>query len=450
MIRKTSLIAAASALSLLSALPVAAQTIAIVGGRILSQGPAGDIASGTVLIKDGKIVAVGTKVTVPTDARIVDASGKTVSPGLVLPSTSLTVAEVEQIDDTRDDSAGKRMGAAFDVQYGVNPNSALIPLARLSGVTRAVVTPVLGRGGSGGHKDDGADDFSGSFEDGEASLFAGQVATATLAAGVTEAVVKAKIGMALDLGEAGAAYAGGSRGAAIVLLKSALEDARHYARNRAAFDMGASRPYPYSRDDLEALIPVVEGRMPLLVRVHRASDITQILKFAADQKLKLILEGAEEGWMVADAIAKAGVPVLIDAQTNLPGSFETLGSTLQNAGRLNAAGVTVAIMGSRDYNNLRQGRFNAGLAVSFGLPYSAAMASVTINPAKIWGLADRIGSLEPGKDADVVIWTGDPLEVTTYATSVFIQGKEQPMTSRSLELAERYRPVKSDYPPAYR
>ncbi len=450
MIRKTSLIAAASALSLLSALPVVAQTIAIVGGRILSQGPAGDIASGTVLIKDGKIVAVGAKVTVPADALIVDASGKTVSPGLVLPSTSLTVAEVEQIDDTRDDSAGQRMGAAFDVQYGVNPNSALTPLARLGGVTRAVVTPVLGRGGSDGHKDDGADDFSGSFEDGEASLFAGQVATATLAAGVTEAVVKAKIGMALDLGEAGAAYAGGSRGAAIVLLKSALEDARHYARNRAAFDMGGSRPYPYSRDDLEALIPVVEGRMPLLVRVHRASDITQILKFAADQKLKLILEGAEEGWMVADAIAKAGVPVLIDAQTNLPGSFETLGSTLQNAGRLNAAGVTVAVMGSRDYNNLRQGRFNAGLAVSYGLPYSAAMASVTINPAKIWGLADRIGSLEPGKDADVVIWTGDPLEVTTYATSVFIQGKEQPMTSRSLELANRYRPVKSDYPPAYR
>lgn len=450
MIRKTSLIAAASALSLLAALPAAAQTIAIVGGRILSQGPAGDIASGTVLIKDGKIVAVGAKVAVPADARIVDASGKTVSPGLVLPSTSLTVAEVEQIDDTRDDSAGKRMGAAFDVQYGVNPNSALIPLARISGVTRAVVTPVLGRGGYGGHKDDGADDFSGSFEDGEASLFAGQVATATLAAGVTDAVVKAKIGMALDLGEAGASYAGGSRGAAIVLLKSALDDARHYARNRAAFDMGASRPYPYSRDDLEALIPVVEGRMPLLVRVHRASDITQILKFAADQKLKLILEGAEEGWMVADAIAKAGVPVLLDAQTNLPGSFETLGATLQNAGRLNAAGVTVAVMGSRDYNNLRQGRFNAGLAVSYGLPYSAAMASVTINPAKIWGLADRIGSLEPGKDADVVIWTGDPLEVTTYATSVFIQGKEQPMTSRSLELANRYRPAQSDYPPAYR
>jgi imidazolonepropionase-like amidohydrolase len=450
MIRKTSLIAAASALSLLSALPTGAQTIAIVGARILSQGPAGDIASGTVLIKDGKIVAVGAKIAVPADARIVDASGKTVSPGLVLPSTSLTVAEVEQIGDTMDDSAGKRMGASFDVQYGVNPNSALIPLARLSGVTRAVVTPVLGRGGSGGHKDDGADDFSGSFEDGEASLFAGQVATATLAAGATDAVVKAKIGMALDLGEAGAAYAGGSRGAAIVLLKSALEDARHYARNRAAFDMGASRPYPYSRDDLEALIPVVEGRMPLLVRVHRASDITQILKFAADQKLKLILEGAEEGWMVADAIAKAAVTVLIDTQADLPGSFETLGSTLQNAGRLNAAGVTVAVMGSRDYNNLRQGRFNAGLAVSYGLPYSAAMASVTLNPAKIWGLADRIGSLEPGKDADVVIWTGDPLEVTTYATSVFIQGKEQPMTSRSLQLAERYRPVKSDYPPAYR
>ena len=191
--------------------------------------------------------------------------------------------------------------------------------------------------------------------------------------------------------------------------------------------------------------------MPLLVRVHKASDILQVLKFAKEQKLKLILEGAEEGWRVADAIAEAGVPVLVDAQADLPGSFETLGSTLENVGRLNTAGVMVAILGSRDYNNLRQGRFNAGTAVSYGLPYSVALASVTINPAKIWGLADKIGSLEPGKDADLVIWSGDPLEVTSYATAVIIQGKAQPMTSRSLELAKRYKPgAATDYPPAYR
>jgi len=444
------LLAATSALSLIAA-PALAQSLAIINAHIFSQGPAGEIASGTVLIKDGKITGLGANLVVPKDARVIDAAGQIVTPGLILPSSSLSVAEVEQVEETRDDGAGDRMGAAFDVQYGVNADSALIPLARLGGVTRAVVTPVLGRGGGGAHKDDGADAFSGSAEDGKASLFAGQVAATSLASGSRSPVFKARIGMALDLGEAGADYAGGSRGAAFVLLKSALDDARHYAKNRKGFDAGASRPYPYSRDDMEALVPVVEGRVPLLVRVHKASDILQVLKFAKEQKLKLILEGAEEGWRVADAIAEAGVPVLVDAQADLPGSFETLGSTLENVGRLNTAGVMVAILGSRDYNNLRQGRFNAGTAVSYGLPYSVALASVTINPAKIWGLADKIGSLEPGKDADLVIWSGDPLEVTSYATAVIIQGKAQPMTSRSLELAKRYKPgAATDYPPAYR
>ena len=444
------LLAASSALSLIAA-PALAQSLAIINAHIFSQGPAGEIASGTVLIKDGKITGLGANLAVPKEAQVIDAAGQIVTPGLILPSSSLSVSEVEQVEETRDDGAGDRMGAAFDVQYGVNADSALIPLARLGGVTRAVVTPVLGRGGGGAHKDDGADAFSGSADDGKASLFAGQVAAASLASGSRSPVFKAKIGMALDLGEAGADYAGGSRGAAFVLLKSALDDARHFAKNRKGFDTGASRPYPYSRDDMEALVPVVEGRVPLLVRVHKASDILQVLKFAKEQKLKLILEGAEEGWRVADAIAEAGVPVLVDAQADLPGSFETLGSTLENVGRLNTAGVMVAILGSRDYNNLRQGRFNAGTAVSYGLPYSVALASVTINPAKIWGLADKIGSLEPGKDADLVIWSGDPLEVTSYATAVIIQGKAQPMTSRSLELAKRYKPgAATDYPPAYR
>ena len=444
------LLAATSALSLLAA-PALAQTLAVINARILSQGPAGEIASGTVLIKDGKITALGANLAVPNGARVIDAGGQIVTPGLILPSSNLGVSEVEQVEETRDDGAGDRMGAAFDIQYGVNADSALIPLARLGGVTRAVITPVLGRGGGGAHKDDGADDFAGSADDGKASLFAGQVAAASLASGSRAPVFKGRIGMALDLGEAGADYAGGSRGATFVLLKSALDDARHYAKNRKGFDTGSSRPYPYSRDDMEALLPVADGLVPLLIRVHKASDILQVLKFAKEQKLKLILEGAEEGWRVADAIAQAGVPVLIDGQVNLPGSFETLGSTLENAGRLNAAGVMVAILGSRDYNNLRQGRFNAGTAVGYGLPYGAALASVTINPAKIWGLADRLGSLEPGKDADLVIWSGDPLEVTSYATRVIIQGQDQPMTSRSLELAKRYKPgADTDYPPAYR
>jgi hypothetical protein len=206
------LLAATSALSLLAA-PALAQTLAVINARILSQGPAGEIASGTVLIKDGKITALGANLAVPNGARVIDAGGQIVTPGLILPSSNLGVSEVEQVEETRDDGAGDRLGAAFDIQYGVNADSALIPLARLGGVTRAVITPVLGRGGGGAHKDDGADDFAGSADDGKASLFAGQVAAASLASGSRAPVFKGRIGMALDLGEAGADYAGGSRGA---------------------------------------------------------------------------------------------------------------------------------------------------------------------------------------------------------------------------------------------
>jgi imidazolonepropionase-like amidohydrolase len=262
-------------------------------------------------------------------------------------------------------------------------------------------------------------------------------------------VVRAKVAVTLDLGAAGALDAGGSRGTAIVLARSALDDARDYAGNRAGFEKGQARPYGLSRVDLEALVPVVEGRTPLLVRVHRASDIRDVLRFAAEEKIKLVLEGAEEGWIVAADLARAGVPVLIDSEAALPNQFEALGSRLDNAARLQAAGVTVAIKGSREFYNLRQERFNAGTAVANGLPYQAALATITLNPAKIWGVADRAGSIEPGKDADLVIWSGDPLETTTYPIAVLIGGQIQPSLTRAQELRDRYLNPDPTYPPAY-
>jgi len=188
--------------------------------------------------------------------------------------------------------------------------------------------------------------------------------------------------------------------------------------------------------------------MPLLVHIHRASDIRMILKVAQEEHLKLILEGAEEGWMVAGEIASAHVPVIVDTEADLPASFETLASRSDNATRLNAAGVNVAIEGSRSWNNLRQARFNAGLAVSYGLPYAAAVASVTSAPAHMFG-EDGIGMIAPGKAADVVIWDGDPLEVTSAPAAVFINGVSQPMTSRDLELRDRYLHRDASTPTAY-
>lgn len=437
--------------ALAAASPAAAETVAIVNARIETASPAGIIPSGTIVLRDGRIAAVGAGVTAPADARVIDARGGVVTPGLIAPSSNLSVSEVELVASTRDDGSGK-LSAGFDISYGVNPASPMIPLARQTGLTRVVVTPVLSRGG-GGHQDDsGAEDFAGGGgggADGDPSMFAGQAAIVTLAANDQDPVARARVAVTLDLGEAGARNAGGSRGAALVLVRAAFQDARALARNRNAYERGDSREFGLSRIDLEALIPVVEGRVPLLVRVHRASDILQVLRLAREEKIKVILEGAEEGWLVAGEIAAAGVPVILDSQADLPDSFESLGARLDNAARLRAAGVTIAIMGSRDVNNLRQQRFNAGLAVANGLPRDQAMAAITSDVARMWGMTG-VGTLSVGQEADVVLWTGDPLETSTWPLAVFIGGVEQPADTRAFELRDRYlKPAASGYPPAY-
>lgn len=439
------------AASLALAAPAFCQTIAITNAKIETAGTAGEIASGTVVIVNGKIASVGASTAVPAGATVLDAKGGVVTPGLIAASTDLGLSEVEGVRATHDELAGSDIGAAFDVSYGVNPASTMIPLARQSGVTRAITVPT-GGGGFGGDQDeaDTSDLTAGASttRGAGASLFAGQGAAITTAAGSADVVFKPKIVMVLDLGDAGARVAG-SRGSAIVLLKSTLEAARDYARNKSAYDKGQTRDFKASKEDLEALIPVAEGKTPLLVRVHRASDIRQVLKLAREERLKIILEGCEEGWMVAGDIAAAGVPVLIDTEADLPDQFESLGARLDNAARLQAAGVLIGIEGSHDFNNLRQARFNAGTAVANGLPYPAAIKAVTTNMARIFGLS-QTGALEVGKAADVVVWSGDPLETTTYPVAVFIDGVAQPMTSRGLELRDRYAEHPQDgYPSAY-
>jgi imidazolonepropionase-like amidohydrolase len=232
-------------------------------------------------------------------------------------------------------------------------------------------------------------------------------------------------------------------------LREALQDALDYAANRRAFEQGDRREYALSRLDLEALVPVVKGELPLVVTVNRASDIESTLRLAKELKLKLILAGVNEGWVVARQIAEAEVPVLLNPMDNLPGSFETLGASLENAARLASAGVTIAFM-SGDAHNARNLKQAAGNAVANGLPWNAALAAMTAVPARLWGIADRYGTLEPGKDADVVIWDGDPLELTTFADAVFIRGREIPMTSRQLELRDRYKDLGGPLPPAYK
>lgn len=446
-----SLLPAAAVLALLAANPAAAETLAFTGARIVTSGPAGTIKSGVLVIREGRILSVGQGAP-PAGARIIDASGAVITPGLFATGSLLGAVEVSAVgDDVSVDNP--QVGAAFDIRDGLDPNSTLIPVARRGGLTSAVVLPQPAGGGFGYHEDDGdaAHLTSGAGAGPRPNtLFAGQGAVIRLD-GSDDMVVRSGVGTMVAFGQAGARAAGGARGAQFAALRAVLADVRAYAANRAAWERGAFRELGLSKADLEALVPLVQGRTPLVARVHRESDIRTLLRFAREENLKLILEGAEEGWKAAPDIARAGVPVIVYPYADLPGSFEVLGSTLENASRLHAAGVTVALTAPEGAaHRARETRYGAGTAVAWGLPWDAALAAVTINPARMFGVGDRTGSLEPGKDADLVIWSGDPFEPLSEARAVYIRGKSQDLTTRQTLLRDRYKDLGAPLPPAYR
>lgn len=455
--RLNSLILGAALPAILGALalaaPAGAQSLtAVTGGRVLTGTSV--IENGTVVIQNGRVVSVGTG-PAPSGARVIDARGKTVTPGFVVVDSGLGGSEIGSVRGSDDlSNSANSISASFDVSYGLDPWSITLPVARLGGVTRAVVTPSHAGGGGGAHAHDDSD-FAGVGHAGLQSpgLFAGQAAIIDLGPdlenGGDDILVQPRVAMVAPFGEAGAGIAGGARGAQFVQFKETLAEVRLYARNRAAYDRAALRDLSLSRADLEALIPVVEGRMPLIVTVRRAADIRQVLRLAREEGVRIILDGAEEGWMVAGEIAAARVPVLLDVTNNLPSNLEMRGARMQNAAALDAAGVVIAIKGSEgSTHRAREQRYNAGNAVSHGLPYAAAIRAITVNPARIFGMEGRFGELRPGAAADLVIWSGDPLEPLSQAEQVIIDGQDQPMTSRQFLLRDRYaRP--GPLPPAY-
>ncbi len=407
--------------------PVAAQEIAVVGATVHPvSGPA--VEGATLLIRDGWIAAVGTAVEVPADARVIDATGKVVTPGLFDPWSSIGLIEVDLVRSTNDDRLADDediVTAAFDPVYGLNPRSTLIPWARLGGVTTVATGP---RGG----------------------LIAGQASVIDLqGASAAEMIAEPRVAMIATFGESGAARAGGARGGAALRLREVLEDARFWAARRAAYDSGDSRELSESRLDFAALQPVLEGRMPLLVEAHRASDIVAVLTLAGEYGLRPVIVGGSEAWMVADELAAARVPVILKPLTSLPSSFERLGARFDNAARLAEAGVAIAISSFENHRAPTIAQ-EAGNAVRFGLPREAALRAITLAPAEIYGVADRYGSLEPGTVADLVVWSGDPLEVTTLPETVIIRGEVVPDRSRQRELLERYRSLDGGGLPAWR
>ncbi len=400
-----------------------AETVAVVNARVVSLGPEGDLERGVVVVRDGRIAEVGRDIAVPTEARVIDGEGMILTPGLVAAITPLGLNDTIGSGWGGLGSSAPDLGAGFDVLADVNPNSPQIPEARIEGVTRAVLAP----------------NAPGRASDGSARLFGGQASVIHLGQGY-ELTVRPGAAVVMNAGAQGAAAAGGGRGALLTRLAQVLDLVRAYDRNPRAFDRARLEHAPVSELDLQALVPVTRGERPLLVEVERASDIVNMLNFAEQQDVRLILSGAAEGWMVADRIAAASVPVVLNGEDNQAFTFDSLNATYDNAAILSRAGVKIAFKPSvaRIVFLIRTPRFIAGRAVRHGLSWNEAMEAVTINPAVIFGFADRFGSIEPGKDADLVLWSGDPLETSSVARMVMIRGVEQPLTARNRALRDRY------------
>ena len=407
-------------LVLLVAVPAAAQTIAITNGTVYPvSGPS--IPNATVLIRDGLIVAVGARVNIPADARRIDATGKIVTPGLINSATELGIIEIDQVKETKDDTAkgSNNISAAFRVWEGLNPASAVFAPTRNEGITTVIVTP---HGG----------------------LIAGQAAVIDLLPGrVADMVRRAPVAMMAQIGSPNDAGTN-ARGELISKLRILLEDVRFYTQHRADYDRAAARLLSAPKADLEALIPVIEGKLPLVVEANRVDEIDAALALARDFDLKLMIVGGAEAWLTADRLAAAQVPVLTGAMSNIPASFSALNQRQENAGLLRRAGVRVALVATSGSDvtrfNARNLKYEAGNAVAYGMSQDDALRAVTLTPAELFGVSDRIGSLQVGRDANVVVWSGDPFEFSTRVEHVLIRGREVIEPSRQDLLIERYKP----------
>ena len=414
-------------LSLLACLcsPVLAETTAIVAAKVHTVGPQGTLDNATIVFVNGKIVSVCSDASVPDGATVIDAAGKIVTPGLFTPAGRLGLVEVGLSAGPVDSAQrGTQFTASFDVSSAFNKRSTLIAINRVEGITRSLIEPHAGgidESGNAGH------------------LFSGLAAVVNLGDG--EPIDKRAAAVVVNLGEGGSALAGGSRAAAMLLLRNALDEARDFGRNRAAFDRGQRREYTLSVNDLDALQGVLDGTIPLLAAVNRASDISAFLDLIDDYDVRAIISGGAEAW----------IAVIFAPTANLPSNFDKINARRGAAGILARAGVEFSFAESESTTaNARNITQSAGNAVADGLPWDDALRAITLTPARIFGVADTMGSIEVGKQADIVIWPADPLELTSFPEQVFINGKAISMSNRQTLLRDRYLQSESGKPPAFR
>jgi imidazolonepropionase-like amidohydrolase len=391
--------------------------VAITGATIYT-GDGEPLRDATLVLQGRQVQAVGRGVAVPAGAQVIDARGAVVTPGLVDAASRLGLDEVlaeSTAVEAVADPAADRVLADLRAADGFEPRSLTLPVARAGGVTSAVILP---RGG----------------------LIAGQSAWVDLVE--EEAVRRASLALHVNVaGDGGSDDQPGRPGAralALTRLRELFADARLYRGNRGPFLSRSLRELSASPADLEVLSRALAGELPVVFHVDRSAEIERVLELAAHEKLRAVLAGAAEGWLVAQRIAQAGVPVIVDPLDDLPASFDKLRARDDNAARLHAAGVRVALSALGDAHRVHRLRHAAGSAVARGLPRAAALAGITRVPAEIFGLSDT-GVLRPGAMANAVVWNGDPLELSSWPTHVFVRGRELPLDTRQDALTRRYR-----------
>jgi len=410
-----SLLTAATLAGLIAGAPsaLAAPCLVLEGGQVLT--PDGWLEGADVVIAGERIRAVGGSGPAGDGCARLDVSGRLVTPGLTEVHSQLGLVEISLEDRTVDtdlkaawQDPSEAIRASVRPELAFNPRSSLLPIARSGGVTSAIVVP---RGGVVSGRSFWVDLIGGRQADG---------------------IVRAPLALHASLGAREE-----SRAAAFHTLSVALEEARAFARRARDWEANRSRPFLLPHVELRALEPVARGELPLVVHLDRAADIEGLLAMTRDSPLRLVVYGGAEAWLVREDLAARGVAVAIDPLRFGPGSFDQLHARPDNAALLHEAGVTVmfSTFGSHGVRRLRQ---LAGNAVREGLPREAALRAITEAPARVFGLTDH-GRLSPGAVANVVVWSGDPLELGTRVERVFVHGKELALVDRQTRLRDRYR-----------
>jgi imidazolonepropionase-like amidohydrolase len=412
--------------------PGAAQQrpIALVGGTVHPvSGPV--IENATLLFQDGKIVAVGREVAVPADAERVDIAGKHVYPGLIDANTQLGLVEIPSVRGSRDQAETGDINPNVKAQVAFNPDSELIPVGRSGGVLTVLTVP------SGG-------------------LITGLSACMQLDGWTWEDMcLKPDVGMHINwprmapveavLSEPGEAPAGRDRDKALKTIRRAVVDARAYlAAKRAQQSSGAAAPEFDIR--WEAMIPVLEKKIPVFVDAEDIQQIQSAVAFAEQEGLRLVIVGGYDAPECIDLLKKNAVPVILGGVHRLPRRrMDAYDAPFTVPARLQAAGVPFCIAGviggasGSLPSNLRNLPYHAGTAAAHGLPAEEALKAITIYPAQILGVADRVGTLDAGKDATLIVTSGDPLEIPTQVTAAYIQGRTVQLTDRHKRLWEKYK-----------